>query len=784
MECGSRAGGPPSHEGLPPVKVARVLQRSSLSSPSVRAWRRRRLTAALTVAALGAGAGSFALAHRSDANAASGYEPVTLADTAFPIPSGALFVNPSSGADSNPGTQAAPFATLGRALAVAPSGSTIVLRGGQYRESLSLNRPVTIQAYPHEQPWMTGTDVVGGFAGYSGLWAKSWTSPLCDTCLDPTSIDPNYPAAGLPEMVFVDGAPLRQVTSLNTIAPDAFYYDASKHLLYLGADPNGHTVEVANRAYALRIGSAASGSTVRGVGFEQYGASSSFSSPQMVTVTGTNVTLDHDTFAWSASRGLSVLNSGAVVTNSLFLYNGSNGFHANNADGLVFQHNRVAWSNAEHFSITPSASATQAGAKLTHTWNSVVSDNIFDDNGANALWYDVTSTNAVIANNTFLRNAGHGIAYEVSGRAIIAGNLVAANGRDGIKLSGASGAEVWNNTIAGNGWSQIGVYEDPRTDNNPADNAAGITYDTSNVRIVNNIVVAPAGTTRAVLESFDISSPRHLTSAQMISADDHNLWSRPSTTSPTVLSNWETTLSAQTQYKQLSTWSTGTGREGNSAVADNVPASALFTAPANDDYSPLAGGPAAVAGVNVPPAIVAAMGVGPSVLLGAPNPPSLVTAPAPVTTTTAPAPTTTTAPATTTTTAPVTTTTTAPVTTTTVAPPPAVVPALSVDNVQVKEGRAGTKTTLVFAITLSQPSASPVTVSYATANGSASAGSDYVARSGSATFPPGVTTRHIVVDVIGDNVRETNETFTAHLSNASGATVANGVGTGTILNDD
>jgi hypothetical protein len=77
-----------------------------------------------------------------------------------------------------------------------------------------------------------------------------------------------------------------------------------------------------------------------------------------------------------------------------------------------------------------------------------------------------------------------------------------------------------------------------------------------------------------------------------------------------------------------------------------------------------------------------------------------------------------------------------------------------------------------------------VTVGYATANGTASAGSDYVAQSGTLTFAAGQTSRTIGVVVKGDRNAEPNETFTVRLSGPSGATIARATGVGTIANDD
>ena len=73
---------------------------------------------------------------------------------------------------------------------------------------------------------------------------------------------------------------------------------------------------------------------------------------------------------------------------------------------------------------------------------------------------------------------------------------------------------------------------------------------------------------------------------------------------------------------------------------------------------------------------------------------------------------------------------------------------------------------------------------YATADGTAKAGSDYTSASGSLTFAPGELTKTISVAVIGDTTVESNEKFVVKLGTAVGATILTGTGTGTIVNDD
>jgi hypothetical protein len=108
---------------------------------------------------------------------------------------------------------------------------------------------------------------------------------------------------------------------------------------------------------------------------------------------------------------------------------------------------------------------------------------------------------------------------------------------------------------------------------------------------------------------------------------------------------------------------------------------------------------------------------------------------------------------------------------------------LQISDVTQAEGNAGTSVFL-FTVTLSTPSVSPVTVTYATVNGTAIAGSDYTAGSGTLTFAPGQTSKTVAVAVRGDTTLELNETFFVELSGATGAPIAKVRGVGTILNDD
>jgi hypothetical protein len=110
-------------------------------------------------------------------------------------------------------------------------------------------------------------------------------------------------------------------------------------------------------------------------------------------------------------------------------------------------------------------------------------------------------------------------------------------------------------------------------------------------------------------------------------------------------------------------------------------------------------------------------------------------------------------------------------------------PSITVHDVLVVEGNAGT-TQAAFSITLSAASSQTVTCNFATADGTATAGSDYVATSGALSFAPGETQKSVVVLVNGDTVDEAQETFFLDISNVQNATVNTSRGTGFIVDDD
>jgi large repetitive protein len=114
---------------------------------------------------------------------------------------------------------------------------------------------------------------------------------------------------------------------------------------------------------------------------------------------------------------------------------------------------------------------------------------------------------------------------------------------------------------------------------------------------------------------------------------------------------------------------------------------------------------------------------------------------------------------------------------------------LSINDVSMAEGNNGQKD-FTFTVTLSEASAQTVTVEYSTTDGTAHSNGDFqrIPNGNQAnptlTFLPGETTKTFDVRVKGDATEEQDETFFVNLSNAVNATIQDGQGVGTIVNDD
>lgn len=411
------------------------------------------------------------------------------------------------------------------------------------------------------------------------------------------------------------------------------------------------------------------------------------------------------------------------------------------------------------------SNANRAAVRIDQSHHVTVRNGVFANNGTWGIFTDF-SDDTLLEDNTCSGSVGeHGIyVSNSSDRPIVRGNHLFGNSRAGLHMNGdlsaggdgiISGGLVENNVIHGNGVgggagiNMDGVHDTIVRNNLLYDNhATGIVafredgaQGPRGLQVLHNTVDQASNgrwalqifdTTGAILVHNNVLYNRHAfrgslnygNATDVANTDsDYNVLDR-------ISPDGDATIFSLAQWQAM-------GHEPHSVVPG--PLAALFVNANGGDYHLPAGSPAVDRGITLP-------GV-PVDIEGNPRPQGASSDAGAYERAGAPLPT------------------------------------LAIADTGVPEGDAGT-TPASFTVTLSAAAAQNVTVAYATANGSATAPSDYTAASGTVTFAPGQTTRAVVVSVVGDTALEPNETFTVSLSSPSGATVADGQATGTIQNDD
>lgn len=586
---------------------------------------------------------------------------VGLAESNYAVPAGAKFVS-VGGSDSASGSQDAPWRTIQYAVNSTPSGGTVVIRGGTYREFISLsNKTLTLQPYPQEQVWVKASVEVTGWVADGSTWRKDgWTPKFTNLTTPSGYIDPNYPLAGYPDMVFVDGQPLRQVASRSAVVAGTFYVDTSGQKLYIGTNPAGRTVEGSAYKNTLLLYNAPN-SKILGMGFMHAASTANSASGSVILDTSPGVVVENNTFAWNAASGFQVgqASHDAVVRGNQFLYNGLVGADSwGGPQRLTFTNNYAARNNQERFSIYWAA----AGLKFTNIINSTVADNVVENNDGPGIWCDNSCVGVKIVRNMVRANTYQGIMYEISDDAIIASNVIvnnASSGGGGVYVSASANVRVYNNTIVSSAVSNarsIDVNSDSRK-------------TTSGVVIKNNILSHSNSSGLWAVRVQD-DGTNTLSASSMVSAMDNDAYYRKASTSPPTEVRWGKP-GGYTDYATLAQFRSANPSEANGLAVDGESTNPFFVDEANGDYRLKSGSVAIGGGAPLPQDIASAIGVvaGTAVDIGVLRWPPTTTATAPSSSTTAaPAPTTTAAP--TTTVPPTTTTTVAPTTTTTVAPAP------------------------------------------------------------------------------------------------------------------
>lgn len=399
----------------------------------------------------------------------------TVGTTNYAIPSNALFVA-TTGSDTATGTVNAPFKTVNAALAKAVSGQTIVMRGGEYNQSVNVpySKGITIQSYPYEAVWFDGSKKVTSWEQNGSTWTTNWdffTSTAIDGVDDnPRYVDPSHSQASKRDQVFYNGEQLTQVGSASAVTTGTFYADPSAKTITIGSDPFNNEVRISNLSAGIMVNSA--NSTMQGFGVRRYATNSTDQAGiRMVNVNATARNLDIEDNAYI---GLSMSNNNAKVDHVTVLRNGLLGLGSNAAYGSSFTNNRIEYNNYQQFKTAPVA----GGFKITRSRDVTIDNNNSSNNYGAGIWLDESVYNSTITNNTTNNDKSVGIMVELSQKAIVANNTasstVSGSGskqQDGVVIRNSGDVKVFNNDFENNSRFAVSVHQDERLASQP--NTAG-----------------------------------------------------------------------------------------------------------------------------------------------------------------------------------------------------------------------------------------------------------------------------------------------------------------------
>ena len=514
--------------------------------------------------------------------------------SSYVVPSGAVVVSPS-GSDSAVGSVGAPLRTLGRAIAVAGSGSTIVLRAGSYHESVVIpsSKRLTVQSWPGEAVWLDGSVPVSGWSASGGLWRTAWSvkfdhSPTYtrgasdNTAANWGFVNPAYPMAAHPDQVWVGGVAQRQMASKSQVGAGSFYYDEAGKTLWLGTNPSGTSVRASSLVQAMRIDSASS--VVRGLGIRRFAPSV----PDMgaVTVEKPNVTVENVAITDSATTALHVgagssTISGVTLRNVYVANSGMLGISATYADGLTLDQVVSEHNNVEHFNTAP----VSGGFKIARTRGISITNSVFRNNDGPGVWIDESSYNVTIDHNDVRDNTKHGIVLEISAKAEVTNNTVADNGGFGIKVNNTSSVTVSNNTFDGNDDRSINLVQDTRQPTSAT--TAGrdkrqpfpdptMTWLLGPVTVNNNTIANQHGGT-CLLCVEDYSQQR--SAAQIGVTANNDRYTQPPSSIPYLIV-WSRGPGNPDVYNTLTSFHTATGQEANGTMINSTDLPTTTTRPA------------------------------------------------------------------------------------------------------------------------------------------------------------------------------------------------------------
>ncbi len=374
-----------------------------------------------------------------------------------------VYVDANIGSDSNSGAQSSPFKTVQAAVNKANQlnqsgvGVKIIVNAGIYRESVNIGNykttsaTLTLQAAVPGTAVITGSDVLTGWSVSAGIYTRGWTYGV-SSCAVPSGWPTTFaPIALRTEMIFVNGAPLTQVTAWADLRPGTFFLNTTYAVLHIypptGTDMSTAVVEAAVRPTTFAVENR-SNIVLRGLVFEH--ASNCIDSTGANVYASTNVLVDSVQALWNNWGGFGIYSSSNVtVQNSIASYNGGVGFHGSRDQNVLFNFNESDYNNWR------GAQAAfydwgMGGTKFMWNRNTSVQNHFSYNNQAQGLWFDTDNKNITINNATLSGNVQAALQIERDEGPLTLQNSLLCSSGQGVNVLTSTGVTIQNNTFYNN----------------------------------------------------------------------------------------------------------------------------------------------------------------------------------------------------------------------------------------------------------------------------------------------------------------------------------------------
>lgn len=437
----------------------------------------------------------------------------------YAVPAGAIFVDGGSGDNSNDGSQGGPLKTIQAAVDKAGSGKTIVVRAGVYHESVKSGKTITLQNYPGEAVWLDGSVPLTTWSKSGSVWvATGWKAEFsgtmgADSGFKARFIGPN-PMAADPDQLFYGGKGLKQVGSAGEVGPGEFHVSDGSDTITLGSDPNGNEVRASDLDQALH--SWGPNSVVQGLGFRRY--ANAYEQGGGIRLNDTGGIIRDVVVEDMATSGITMSNGNKVVDHVTVRRSGQLGIGGHKNNNSVVSNSIFTGNNIEHFKDEP----VSGGMKFTTARTVTVRNVEANNNRGTGIWFDESSYDLTIVNNTANGNTKHGIEVEISAKGIIANNQAINGGEDGIILFDSGEFKVFNNEVGGSSLFGIKLAQDDRRSGD-----AAIPFLTRDIQLSNNVfgnggyfqLYALDGRTRRAVDGWNVTVTGNLFNKRAVKAD-------------------------------------------------------------------------------------------------------------------------------------------------------------------------------------------------------------------------------------------------------------------------